>query len=120
MISLEPATRQEIEAFGGSVKKSQRSIIVKEDGKPIAIFGLYRDIARMVLFMEVSPEIDRTKYKRAFVMGIRKLKEMMRDYTAPIQALADPDICKATNLLEHIGFKHITEGVYEWRHMQFQ
>lgn len=122
MINIRPASPDDIiEFYGYSPKRTQRAFSVLEDGQIIAIAGVYIDTSRLVLFSDISDAInkDEYRYRKAFIQFFRKLKEIISRYQLPVQAMADPGTPKSCDLLKHMGFEEIINGIYQWQPQQY-
>lgn len=122
MINIRPASMSDmLDFYGHGPKRTQRSFAVVEDEQIIAIAGIYIDTSRLVLFSDISEAVDKNeyRYRRAFIRFFRKLTEIVRGYNLPVQAVADPGIPRSCELLRHMGFKEIIDGIYQWQPQQY-
>lgn len=92
--------------YGKPQKDTVRSVVVVDEGRPLAVAGLRVDTARMVAFADISDELRNHKsFKRIVVKAYREWLTMFPE-TTPVYAVADTEIEGATNLLIHAGFEH--------------
>lgn len=114
MITIVPATRELLaKTRVGTPNMTMRALVaIDEDGKPVAVAGMYADRHRLVLFSELSDQMRQNK--RALIKGIRQLMAIAEQKKAPVHALADPEIPGSAALLKHMGFKHLTGDLYGW------
>ena len=116
-VDILPATPMTLrEFYDDKICHTQRAYIVFEDGEPIAVFGIYLEKSRMVLFSDIRPDIrDKLdEYKRVIVQCVRKTQQLIKNSAVPVSALADPEHEGSNTLLEHVGLTHIQGGVYKW------
>lgn len=114
MVRIVPATMELLERFYGEKPvRSQRAIVALKDERIIGVAGIYTDTERSVMFSQMSEECR--KDKRAVVRGIRAVMALAKARAMPVHALADPGIEGSEKLLEHMGFEHLRDGIYQWQ-----
>ena len=111
---IRPATREDLASVDGQAPtRTCRAQAVIEDGKCIAVWGVYVMNTRRVLFANFTPAFR--KSRRNFVVGIKALKQFLAEGPdLPILSRADPEIPGSDVLLEHIGFEHLHGRLYQW------
>lgn len=98
-----PATLPMLTAFyGHAPQRSMFAFAGLADGQPLAIFGLYYDDARLVLFSDIRPEARR--FKKRLVQGAFRVMALAREKAVPVYAVADC-VEGSVRLLERLGFK---------------
>lgn len=111
-----PGTPELLQRFYGKLpSQSTRALVLKEGEKLLVVAGLYTKECGQVLFGDFSPEMDRTKYKREFVLCMRRLLSMAKQNGLPVYSKAKPTVDGSDRLLIHFGFKPVTDEVYLWR-----
>jgi len=107
------ATNELLEEFYGEpLKKSVKSVVVVDNGKPLGVSGLKVENDYMVWFADISDELREHKsFKRVVIECYRKLMEVLP--RMPVYSLADPRIEGSDKLLAHIGFEHVRGNI--WR-----
>lgn len=114
MITIVPATPELLaQTRVGKPNVTMRAVVAIDDqGRPIAVAGLYAESHRLCLFSDLCDELRANK--RALIRGIRALMAIAKKKNAPVHALADPAIPGSAALLEHMGFTHLTGDLYAW------
>lgn len=108
---IRPATREDISAVGHR-RETCRALVAEDNGKTLAIFGIYPFSTRWVLFAWATDEYR--KNRRAVVAGIKAIRELIESRPAmPLLAHADPAIPGSDVLLKHMGFEQLSEGIYQ-------
>lgn len=117
MPEIVPATAQMIAETEGALPRTSRVWALVEGERVLGLFGFYPESGRLVLFARFSDQLrsDGMKFKRTIARGYGKLLALLSTYDMPVHSLADPKVDGSCRLLEHMGFKPIGEGVYEWR-----
>lgn len=113
-MKLVPATMELLQRFyGEKPARSQRAVVAMKGDRIVGVAGIYTDAERSVMFSEMTDECR--KDKRAVVMGIRAVMALAKARAMPVHALADPGIEGSERLLEHMGFEHLRDGIYQWQ-----
>src|SRR5690606_27629585 len=99
--------------YGKPPMRSQRAYVALKGDRVIGVAGIYTDTERNVMFSDLTDELR--KDKRAIVRGIRAVMRLAEKRDIPTCAYADPQIEGSGKLLEHMGFVHIKDGVYQWQ-----
>lgn len=110
--AIVPATRELLTAFYGEPPaRSMRAFVGLADGVPLAVFGLYYDEARLVLFSDIKPEARR--FKKSLVAGAFRVMDLARELGLPVHAVAG---CAdgSVRLLERLGFRLESLDLYVW------
>lgn len=102
--------------YGAQPARTHRGYALLRDGRPIVVWGLIREPYRWVLFSDASPEARAGSFgaRRLVVLGARKLLAMLESVRGPVHALADERYEGACELLTHLGFVPLQQGVYQW------
>ena len=111
---IRPATREDLKAVDGEAPaKTTRALAAVEGEEVIAIWGIYPQNSRYVLFSSLSPKFKACK--RNFIVGIESVRQLLASRPwMPVIAEADPDIPGSDVLLKHMGFDHVFGRVYQW------
>ena len=121
MIQVVPATAELMAPFEKPHGRSFRAVAALQDGAAFGIGGFYVTSNGLVIFMEIDPEIRKQglsfAHRRAILEGFRMLQDMV-GHNLPVRALADENIDGAEVLLEHLGFEHLSDGVWQWQQHQ--
>lgn len=113
MTEIVPATTELLQRFyGEKPKRSQKAVVALKDDRVIGVAGVYVDDERQVMFADLTEDIRQDK--RAVIRGIRAVMRLAGE-RLPVHALADPEIDGSEVLLEHMGFRHLQDRIYEWR-----
>lgn len=114
MITIRPGTYADMKAVDGMPpSRSARCQAAEEDGEVVAIWGIYPQNTRYVMFSHLSPRFRENK--RNFIVGIAAIKSLIASRPSmPVLAIADPEIEGSEILLEHMGFVHIIGRTYQW------
>lgn len=116
---LVPATMELLQRFyGEKPTRSQRAIVALKDERIVGVAGIYTDQERTVMFSQMTDECR--KDKRTLVKGIRAVMSIAKARAMPVHALADPGIEGSEKLLEHMGFEHLKDGIYQWQPQSYQ
>ena len=108
-----PATAELLHRFYGEApKRSQRAVVALDGERVVGVAGVYVDDERWVMFSDLTEELR--KDKRTIIKGIRAVMKMTQGRDLPVHALADPEIEGSEVLLEHMGFRPITDRIYQW------
>lgn len=103
-----PATPELLLRFYGRAPAvSMRAFVGIHDGEPLAVFGLYYDAGRMVLFSNIKPEARR--FKKTLVAGAFMVRDLARSLGVPVHAAADCCVDGSVRLLERLGFKRAAD-----------
>ncbi len=78
--------------------------------------GYYVDRGRVILWCNIRP--GGRAHPRVILRAARALIEKARELNMPIQAGADERVPGSSRLLDHLGFKHVFKGVYQWTAIQ--
>lgn len=111
------ATPELLEQFyGAPPARSIRAVVAVKDDQVIGVAGVYPDPrhGRQIMFSDLTDTLRAEK--RAIVKGYRMVLERLVRPGIPVQTLVDNDIKGADVLLQHIGFRHIARGIYQWQH----
>jgi len=113
MITVDYASGEDIERLMGErPAKTVRAVAIKEGDEVLGIACLFVDETRQGVLAEFT---DRARAdKRAMVRLYRMMVELAKRAKLPTYAQARPDIPKAKEFLEHIGFKHFFGDNYVW------
>lgn len=113
-MQIVPATMELLQRFYGEVpKRSQRAVVAIKDDRIIGVAGIYTDDERSVMFSQMTEECRQDK--RTVVRGIRAVMKLAMARAMPVMALADPAIEGSERLLEHMGFVHLKDRIYQWQ-----
>lgn len=113
MIRVEFATADDVAAmYGAPVERTVRAVAFKEGDQVLGCAGLYIDQGRMVLFSDMRDEVR--KAPRALVKAYRTLLAIAARSGLAVHAIPDPGVEKAVPFLEHMGFRYLDRGVYQW------
>jgi hypothetical protein len=117
MLEIRPIKRGDFEAiYGHPPTRTIRGFTAIDNGRPVAVAGVYYLPDQIVAFCRVTPEAQRQRHWMA--VGYRKIKELLDSMEAPVFAVADPAIPTAENLLMRCGFEYLNKGpngeVFVW------
>lgn len=99
-------TRALIEKYYGEPPKdTYKSIVVVDDGKPLAIAGLKILDNKLIAFLAVKEDFRKHKsFKRIIAKGCKEWLRLLPNL--PVYAICDKNIKGADVLLSHLGFSH--------------
>lgn len=110
-MNIRPATAEDIAAVSPR-RETCRALVAEDNGRRLAVFGIYPFCTRWVLFAWATDEYR--KNRRAVVAGIKALRELIANRPImPLLAHADPEIPGSDVLLKHMGFEPLSEGIYQ-------
>ena len=111
---IRAATAEDLAAVDGKpLARTCRALTAEQDGRTLAVFGIYPMNTRYVMFSHATEEFRRDK--RRVVAGIRAIRKLIESRPAmPLLAYADPDIPGSEVLLKHMGFDHFEKRVWQW------
>ncbi|MHB0965499.1 MAG: hypothetical protein ACYC36_03505 [Bellilinea sp.] len=113
MSKLVPATADMIHSLPGvRIGVTCKAMALIDDGKVLAVGGMYQENSRWTIFLRKSPDFDAKRHAKSIVKGSRKMLESANGI--PVNAIADPKIHGSEKLLEHLGFNGVGKGAYEW------
>lgn len=113
MITVAYASEQDVAAnYGAPQDRTVRAVAFKRGAEVLGIAGLYLDGGRMVLFSDMRDEVRAAP--RALVKAYRTLLGIAGRTGLAVHAIPDPGIEAAPRFLEHMGFRYLDQGVYEW------
>lgn len=114
MSEIVPATADDYEAmYGEPPCASLQGYVVKKDGKPVAIGGLYYQYGRHVVFSEIKEPVRKRDILRVchLVLGLAKQKR------ATVFSLLGK-LPTSINLLKHFNFQFVMNtpqgDLYQW------
>ena len=113
MIAVRAATAADLEAVDGTLPaKTCRALVLEDDNRRLAVFGIYPMNTRYVMFASISDECRANK--RGMVTGIRAIKELIASRPPmPLLSQADPAIKNSDVLLKHMGFEQLQGSIYQ-------
>lgn len=112
---IRPATRQDFIELEGTppCRSSFAETALSDDGRILAIWGIYPHKTRWMMFSHFTEEFRRNK--RYMVKAVRSVMELLADRPwMPVIAVADQEIDGSEVLLQHMGFDHVYGDVYQW------
>lgn len=113
MIRVEFATAEDLVAnYGAPIGRTVRAVALKRGDEVVGCAGLYLDAGRLVIFSDMKDEVRQAP--RAIVKGYRMLLAIAARTGLVVHAIPDPGVEKAVSFLEHMGFKYLDRGVYQW------
>jgi hypothetical protein len=104
--SIEKATKEDVEFFSNDAPKpTMKAFVAKKDGKPIALFGLARELdGRWYAFFDITDEAR--PYKVTIAKTARKIMDEARKMGLRfVYAVPDEEEPMARKWLERLGFK---------------
>jgi len=115
MLSIEPATREDLKEFYPKSIPSMRAIVGKKDGKVVGVSGYYIKNETVIVFSDMSEELRQEKsFKRVMIKAYRIIISMIENTNLPVISVACESIPGSNILLEHMGFKPLIRNVYIW------
>ncbi len=113
MITIRPATLEDMTAIDGQPPpRTCRAHAAIEDGKVVAVWGIYPINTRFLLFSSLSDEF--LARRRNVVLGIAAVWKLLADRPRlPVLAIADPEIKGSDVLVRHMGFDHLHGDVWQ-------
>ena len=114
MITIRPATYDDLVAIDGMAPpRTCRAQAAVQDGKVVAVWGIYPFNTRFMLFSNLSDEF--LAKKRNVVIGIAAVWKLLADRPKlPVLAFADPEIKGSDALVKHMGFECLSGDLYQW------
>lgn len=97
--------------YHGPQKRSMRAVVVTIDNVPMGLGGVYYDDDKIIAFARIRPELR--AYPFAIYKAARVVMGMVKRRGATVHAVADHDIERSAEFLEHLGFERVGE-VYQW------
>lgn len=114
MITVDFASEEDVRRnYGALVGKTVRAVAFKDGDEVVGCAGLYLDGGRLVLFSDMRDEVR--KAPRALVRAYRTLLGIAARIGLAVHAVPSPGIEASVRFLEHMGFRPLNLGVYEWR-----
>ena len=113
-----PATKGDLVAFyGASLPMSVRGVVLRADGEPVAVGGVFIQDGAAIGFSEIKDGVPRPK-KHIIKTALGVLK-LFRQHPE-VMAFANADEPSAPRFLEYLGFaptgEHTANGdVYLWK-----
>lgn len=105
------------EYYGGPPPYTMSAYVMREDGKIVAIFGIYQFNGLSVAFSE--SKVDMKKHMRSVVRGSRILMGQIKISGKAVVAIADTGHETSHKFLSRLGFVYIGAsdkgGVYKWQ-----
>ena len=113
MITVRSATTSDFESIDGSPPgRTVRALVLEQDGRRLALFGVYPMNTNYVMFSTFTDECRANK--RAMAMAVKSIWQLIAKIPAmPLLAHADPEIKGSDVLLRHMGFEQYREGFYQ-------
>lgn len=113
MTEIVPATLADFVAlYGHPPPFSFQGFVVRQDGKPVGIGGLYFSNGSHVVFSRINAPIR----KRVILAVCHKVMDLARQKRVQVFAHRDEAIATSPGLLAHFGFEQIEDSeVYLWR-----
>jgi hypothetical protein len=114
--TVEPATAEDIEAFGPPFGYRVQAIACKIDDRTIGVGGIgFLDNGDVALWARLTDEI-RKHPVQLHKTALAFIDEHVRKRGIPLlSATADPSIPAAPRWLERLGFKPVGNRMYVWR-----
>lgn len=113
-----PLTEDLLTSYLGEPSRwTRRGFAVIYQGETVGVFGYYRDRGHDIAFADFK--WDKTEMpppvwvKRAIVKALRLMEEMRPKRN--VYAYAEPTRPGSDVLLEHMGFHHLRDGIYQWQ-----
>lgn len=89
-----------------------RAVTVLEDDAVLGVAGFYRDLDRLVMFVEVH-DPKGWQCKRAVIKACRALLGAAAKTRLPVHALADPAVEASERFLTHLGFRQLQGRIFQ-------
>lgn len=112
MIELKPATAELLKAYKTPVNITCRALVAVDGDEVAGVAGIYHREDGLVMFAELGPKVIANP--RLIVRAYRKLLDWVRETRLPVRSVADENIPKAVQFLEHLGFRQVYGNIYEW------
>ena len=111
-ITYRPASAKDVEKYyGAPAIVTMKAMVVCVDDEPQAIVGLSRWQDHARYFSEYKPEFEPHMKTMPVLRAIKKSMEWVKQSPMLVLAIADNP-----PLLDRLGFTHLHEDVYIWRH----
>lgn len=101
------------EDFATPPARTVRAVTVLEDERVLGIAGFYRDIDRLVMFVDVV-DPQGWNAKRVVVKACRALLGAAAKTRLPVHAMADPAVEASERFLAHLGFRRLQGPIFQW------
>lgn len=98
--------------YDGPAKHSMRAVVVRVDGTPLGLGGIYYEDDKVIAFTRIKSELR--QYPFAIYKAAVEVMKMIDRRGKTVLAVADPDIPRSHEFLEHLGFEQIDGEVYQW------
>lgn len=112
MIELKPATAELLKGYKTPVHVTIRGLVAVDGDEVAGFAGIYRREDGLIMFAELGPKVIANP--RLMVRAYRKLLDWVREARMPVRSLADENIPKSAQFLEHLGFRQVRGNIYEW------
>lgn len=105
--------------YGAEQNHTVRGFAVMDGDNVEIVVGIYAVANKFLLFSDVSARTRALQgtmsIRRVQILICKRIKEMLQSIRVPIISLAEQDISGTGTMLEHAGFKHLTDEVYIWQ-----
>jgi hypothetical protein len=117
MAEIVPATQAMIDKlYGKPIPRTARAIAVVEGGEVLGVGGVYVEGGRQVVFagMTDAARSDLRKHTKVLLRAARDVMDIAAQRRLQIFALADPQVPKSREFLEHLGFEQYSEDTFRY------
>lgn len=113
--AIVPATEADFVAvYGHRPRYSMQGYAVRQDGRAVAIGGLYTADRRHVVFSQITEPVSR----KVIVQVCHKVMTLVRARGTRVFAIRDTSLPTSASLLDHFGFQLVTKTAegefYQW------
>jgi hypothetical protein len=98
--------------YDGPAKRSMRAVVVRVDGVPLGLGGIYYEDDKIIAFTRIKAELR--DYPFAIYKAAKQAMQLIDRRGKTVLAVADPAIPRSKEFLEHLGFEQIEGEVYQW------
>ena len=116
MMTVEPASPEQIALFYGRVPVTMTAFCLARDGRPVGLFGLEWHKGYRIAFSSLLPE--GRLYKKHILKCGKLLVELIKESRFPVFAVRDKNEPTSDALLRHLGFEPHDNEVYLWQWQQ--
>lgn len=115
-MEIDHATREDfITMLGEPPPYTFRGVVIRDNGKPVAIGGVMRAHGKQVVFTEFSGPVN----KRCLILAWRKIRGIMASMHTTIYAIRDENQPTSESFLRHFGFEKFLDSdhgeIYRWQ-----
>jgi hypothetical protein len=113
-LTFGPASGADVVEFYGRLPlETMRAVVIRLDGRPVALLGVARNSLFRRFFSEYKPELEPLLKSMTVLRAIKAAMAIVREQPGTVWAVAEH--AEGARVLQRLGFEHELDEVYAWR-----